>query len=55
MKLDEKYKENLIRHEIGHWLVAQKLGFSTGDIMIKIMVDTSGSHYHQGSSHIKFE
>lgn len=52
MKLDEQYKEKVIRHELGHWLVAQKLGFATGDIIIKIMIDTHGRYYHQCSSYM---
>ncbi|EJV5744102.1 TPA: hypothetical protein ACVOYP_004555 [Vibrio alginolyticus] len=53
MILDRKYKEKVIRHELGHWFVAQKLGFSAGDITIKIIVSSQGGQYsHKASSHI---
>ncbi len=53
MILDERYKEKVIRHELGHWFVAQKLGFSTGDIEIKIIVSGQSNQYsHSASSHI---
>jgi hypothetical protein len=35
-KIWNDVQRKVLRHELGHWLVARKLGFDTGDITIKI-------------------
>lgn len=30
--VSDKYKENVIRHEVGHWYLAKSLGFDAGEI-----------------------
>ena len=39
------YKKDVIRHELGHWLAAKKLGFCVGDIGITIHENFSGFGY----------
>lgn len=40
-------KKELIRHELGHWIVARELGFKIGDIKLNIF-----NNGHNGSSKI---
>ena len=45
------YKKELIRHELGHWIVAKELGFKIGDIKLRISGEF-GTYGHNGSSKI---
>lgn len=36
------YKEDVIRHELGHWLTARELGFGVGSIEINILQNRIG-------------
>lgn len=47
----EEYKMGVIRHEIGHWLMAEHLNFNRGGITIKI-IDTHSTRAHSGSATI---
>ena len=43
--MDHDYKNQIIRHELGHWTTAKSLGFSVGDIMINVSSDRRGGHH----------
>ena len=45
------HKEHVIRHEVGHWVVAKLLGFQVGEIKIHIKQNHLGI-YHEAHSHI---
>lgn len=47
----DEYKAEVIRHELGHWLVARKVGLDSGAVKIKIL---QLNHYfgHEGSANI---
>ena len=47
-----KYKANVVRHELGHWFVARSLGFDVGEIRIKIRHELRVPLFHTASSHI---
>jgi hypothetical protein len=45
-----EYRSRVIRHELGHWIVARMLGFDVGGISIEILAGSHGSLGHQGSA-----
>ena len=47
----EEYKIDVIRHEVGHWVLAKCLGFRTGDIAIEILRH-GNSYGHNGAATI---
>jgi hypothetical protein len=49
-----EYAIDVIKHEVGHWIVANRLGFKTGDITIRI-VQEGHSFGHDASANIRPE
>ena len=47
----DSYKKIVIYHEVGHWLVANTLGFGVGSIKIRVDANSRGFG-HSGSSHV---
>lgn len=47
-----EYRNGVIRHELGHWVVARSLGFDVGGITIRILGGSHGSLGHQGSAQL---
>lgn len=47
-----EYRSRVIRHELGHWIVARMLGFDVGGITIEILAGSHGSLGHQGSAEL---
>lgn len=48
----ETLKNNLVHHEVGHWIVARALGFEVGEIEIRISNTMLERYYASGSAHI---
>lgn len=49
--VSDKYKENVIRHEVGHWYVAKSLGFDVGKISIYFKKEAQYES-HQAHAHM---
>ena len=49
-----EYAIDVIKHEVGHWIVANRLGFKTGNITIQI-VQRGQSFWHEASTKIRPE
>jgi len=47
----DEHKIDVIRHEVGHWVLAKYLGFKTGDIEIEIL-ENNKFHGHNGAAKI---
>jgi hypothetical protein len=53
--MNEDFKERrmlLLRHELGHWLVARHHKFAVGRIKVKVLMDRVGAYHPDGSSKI---